>query len=168
MYMLSFNLIGEALSELPEVNGLNFPIAGFSRSVEASSQADFYWTSLETPGVNMLNRFSNQFTNQFINHFQEVGWSQFQSSLGTHTMHVDAKYVNLDYDFTAPPPSLLFPSQTNGYPKHSVLTAAQLSTVSQTTTKQPPSPPQPCWLCSEREKWFKRQSCLPQWHVGQS
>ena len=42
MYMLSFNLIGGALSELPEVNGLNFPIAGFSRSVEASSQADFY------------------------------------------------------------------------------------------------------------------------------
>ena len=55
-------------------------------------------------------------------------------------MHVDAKYVNLDYDFTAPPPSLLFPSQTNGSPKHSVLTAAQLSTVSQTTTKQPLSP----------------------------
>ena len=60
MYMLSFNLIGEALSELPEVNGLNFPIAGFSRSVEASSQADFYWTSLETPGVNALNWFSNE------------------------------------------------------------------------------------------------------------
>ena len=23
-------------------------------------------------------------------------------------------------------------------------------------------------LCSEREEWFKRQSCSPQWHVGQS
>ena len=46
-------------------------------------------------------------------------------------MHVDAKYVNLDNDFIATsPPSLLFPSQTNGSSKHSVLTTAQLSTVS--------------------------------------
>ena len=37
------------------------------------------WTSLETPGVNALNRFSNRLVNQFVNHFQEVFEADFNA-----------------------------------------------------------------------------------------
>ena len=70
--------------------------------------------------------------------------------------------------------------------KHKVLTTAQLSGISQTTPQgahhsladhNPATTVSPLamleeshrWtLCSEREEWFERQSCLPQWHVGWS
>ena len=84
--------------------------------------------------------------------------------------------MNSDYDFiAAPPPSLLFPSQTNVSPQtqspHNCSTLCSLSDHNPATPVSPSAMLEESHreaLSSEREELFKRQSCSPQWHVGQS
>ena len=69
----------------------------------------------------------------------------------------------------------LFPSQTNVSPQtqgpQNCSTLCSLSDHNPATTVSPSAMLEESHreaLCSEREEWFKRQSCSPQWHVGQS
>ena len=72
-------------------------------------------------------------------------------------------------------PLTLFPSQTNVSPQtqspRNCSTLCSLSDHNPATTVSPSAMLEESHreaLCSEREEWFKRQNCSPQWHVGQS